>query len=209
MRAGLHACALRRVPCYIASVRRYALLLALLSALVFAGCAKNVNRQIKEAVAHFDNLDLSENEIEILSTQEIGGNAIAQVQIKTAVKLVKKNGQWVMDEVRIGDRRWEKADHIRAVLRSQRTETTRKRLQLIGEGIRRYVERQGALPQVSDFDGLVAVLTPEYLPEVIALDAWSNEYAYRRVSPHLVEVRSSGPDRLYGTEDDLTERIEK
>ncbi len=184
-------------------------MLALLSALVFAGCAKNVNRQIKEAVAHFDNLDLSENEIEILSTQEIGGNAIAQVQIKTAVKLVKKNGQWVMDEVRIGDRRWEKADHIRAVLRSQRTETTRKRLQLIGEGIRRYVERQGALPQVSDFDGLVAVLTPEYLPEVIALDAWSNEYAYRRVSPHLVEVRSSGPDRLYGTEDDLTERIEK
>jgi len=190
-------------------VRRYALSLALLTVLGLAGCAKNVNRQIKEAVAHFDNLDLSENEIEILSTQELGGQAIAQVQIKTAVKLAKKNDRWVVDEVRIGDRRWEKADHIRAVLRSQRTETTRKELQAIGSGIRRYSEREGNLPQVSDFRALVAVLTPQYLPEAMDLDAWSNAYAYRRVSPQVVEVRSSGPDRLYGTQDDLTERIEK
>ncbi len=196
-------------PCYISVVRRYALSLALLSALVLGGCAKNVNRQIKEAVAHFDNLDLSENEIEILSTQELGGNAIAQVKVKTAVKLVKKNGKWVVDEVRIGDRRWEKADHIRAVLRSQRTETTQKQLQSIGDGIRRYTERQGTLPQVSDFQNLVAVLTPQYLPEVMMLDAWSNAYAYRRVSPQVVEIRSSGPDGLYDTQDDLTERIEK
>ncbi len=168
-----------------------------------------MNRQIKEAVAHFDNLDLSEDEIEILSTQELGGNAIAQIKVKTAVKLVKKNGQWVVDEVRIGDRRWEKADHIRAVLRSQRTETTRKQLQSIGDGIRRYLERQGTLPQVSDFQDLVAVLTPQYLPEVVMLDAWSNAYAYRRVSSQVTEIRSSGPDGLYGTQDDLIERIEK
>ncbi len=196
-------------PCYISSVRRYALSLALLSALVLAGCAKNVNRQIKEAVSHFDNLDLSENEVEILSTQELGSSAVAQVQIKTAVKLVKKKGQWVVDEVRIGDRRWEKADHIRAILRSQRTETTQEQLQSISDGLRRYLDRQGTLPQVSDFPGLVAVLTPQYLPEVMLLDAWSNPYAYRRVSPQVAEVRSSGPDGLYGTQDDLMERIEK
>jgi hypothetical protein len=190
-------------------VRRYALSLALLSVLVLGGCAKNVNRQIKEAVAHFDNLDLSENEVEILSTQELGGNAIAQVKIKTAVKLVKKKDQWVVDEVRIGDRRWEKADHIRAVLREQRTATTQKQLQSIRDGIRRYLDGHGALPEVSDFQGLVAVLTPQYAPEVMALDAWSNAYAYRRVSPQVAEVRSSGPDGLFGTQDDLTERIEK
>jgi len=196
-------------PCYISSVRRYAWSLALLSVFALAGCAKNVNRQIKEAIAHFDNLDLSEDEIKILSAQELGSSAVAQVEIKTAVKLVEKNGKWVVDEVRIGDRRWEKADHIRAVLRSQRTETTRKQLQSIGAGIRRYLERQGALPQVSDFQGLVAVLTPQYLSEVVMLDAWSNAYAYRRVSPQVAEVRSSGPDGLFGTQDDLTERIEK
>jgi len=190
-------------------VRRYAWSLALLSVFALAGCAKNVNRQIKEAIAHFDNLDLSEDEIKILSAQELGSSAVAQVEIKTAVKLVEKNGKWVVDEVRIGDRRWEKADHIRAVLRSQRTETTRKQLQSIGAGIRRYLERQGALPQASDFQGLVAVLTPQYLPEVVMLDAWSNAYAYRRVSPQAAEVRSSGPDGLFGTQDDLTERIEK
>jgi len=191
-------------------VRTYARLsLVLLSALVLGGCAKNVNRQIKEAVAHFDNLDLSENEVEILSTQELGSSAIAQVQVKTAVKLIKRNGQWIVDEVRIGDRRWEKADHIRAVLRSQRTQTTQNQLQSISHGLRRYLDRKGTVPQVPDFQGLVNVLTPQYLPEVIALDAWSNAYAYRRISPQAAEIRSSGPDGLYGTQDDLTERVQK
>jgi len=190
-------------------VRKHALWLALASALVLGGCAKNVNRQIKEAVAHFDNLDLSESEIEILSTQELGSSAVAQVQIKTAVKLIKKNGQWVVDEVRIGDRRWEKADHIRAILGNERTATTRRQLDSIGAGIRRYAERHGAMPQVSDFQGLIAVLSPQYLPEVVMLDAWSNAYGYRRVSPDVAEVRSSGIDGLYGTPDDLTEKISR
>ncbi len=196
-------------PCYISSVRRYAPFVVLLAVMALAGCAKNVNRQIKEAVGHFDNLDLSEDEIKILSTQELGGQAIAQVEIKTAVKLVKKKGQWVVDEVRIGDRRWEKADHIRAILRSERTQTTRKQLQTISDGVRRYLESQGTVPQVADFDDLLAILTPQYLADVTPLDAWSNAYAYRRVSPQAAEVRSSGPDGLYGTQDDLTEKILK
>ena len=190
-------------------MRRYALSLALLSAFGLAGCAKNVNRQIKEAVAHFDNFDLSEDEVEIVSTEELGGNAIAQVKVKTAVKLVKKNGQWVVDEVRIGDRRWEKADHIRAVLRSQRTETTRKQLNSISEGVRRYLDNHDSFPQFSDFRELVGVLTPQYLRDVILLDAWSNPYACRRVSPQIVEIRSSGADGFFGTRDDLMQRVEK
>jgi hypothetical protein len=203
------ACAPRCQPCYISSVRLYALSVVLLSVLFLSGCAKNLDRQIKEAVAHFDNFDLSSSEVEVLSTQEVGGSATAQIRVKTAVKLVKKNGQWVVDEVRIGDRRWEKADHILAVLRTQRTEETRKELQLISEGIRRYLDRQGTLPQVSNFHDLVTVLIPQYLHQVVELDAWSNPFVYRRISPQVAEIRSNGADGLYGTQDDLTERIEK
>lgn len=190
-------------------MRRHAWLLVLVSGLALAGCSKKANLQIKEAVGHFDNLDLSDTEIEVLSTQEMGGQAIAEVRIKTAVKLVKQKGQWVVDEVRIGDRRWEKADHIRAVLRAERTQTTRKELQLIGEGIRRYLQNQGVVPEVADFDGLVSVLIPQYLGDAIVLDAWSNPFAYQKVSTQIAEIRSSGEDRLYGTPDDLIERIQK
>jgi len=168
-----------------------------------------VNRQIQNSVAHFDNLDLSQDEIEVISTQELGDHAVAQVKIKTAVKLTKQNGQWVIDEIRIGDRRWEKADHIRAILRSERTQTTRKQLQLLKDGVQLWAERHGSLPQAADFGALMAMLTPGYVPEVLATDAWSHPYIYRRLSPNTAEVRSPGPDGLPGTPDDLSERVEK
>ncbi|HXK62482.1 MAG TPA: type II secretion system protein GspG [Acidobacteriota bacterium] len=190
-------------------MRRYLLSLLLLLPVLTAGCGKNMNRQIREAVAKFDNMDLSEKDVKVLSVQKMGNQAVAEVEIKTAVKVSKQKDRWVIDEVRIGDRRWEKADHIRAALREQRFETTRKDLRTLAEGIRLWADRQGTLPPANDFPQLVDILSPEYLPRVIALDAWSNPYVYRSPAPQWAEVRSAGPDGKIDTPDDLTERVDR
>ena len=140
--------------CYISCVKHLKLVVPLLL-ILSAGCGKNINKQVQDAVRNFDNLGLTDKEIEVLSTQEMSGNAIAELKIRTAVKLVKKQGIWVVDEVRIGDRRWEKAEHILAVINQKRAETTRNMLEAIGSGIDRYTAANGRLPQGPGFRELV------------------------------------------------------
>jgi len=171
-----------------------------------AACGKNVNKQVQDAVSNFDNLQLTDQEIEVLSTQELAGNAIAEVKIRTAVKLVKKQGIWVIDEVRIGDRRWEKADHILAVINQKRTETTRDMIQAIGAGIDRYAAVNGRLPQAAGFRELVSTLSPDYLGDPVLLDAWSNPFSYKLLGNADYEVRSAGGDGMAGTPDDIVRR---
>jgi len=181
----------------------------ILFALLSVSCNKKINVQVADAVRHFDNFDLNEKEVKVLSTQEMGNSAIAEVEVKTALKLTRRNGRWEIDEVRIGDRRWEKADHIRAVLNEGRRQTTARELENISAAIRRYSEQQGKTPAVSDFRSLMNALTPGYLATPYSVDAWAVPYQYRRLSVTGFEVSSAGPDRQPGTADDLVEKIER
>ena len=191
--------------CYISCVKHLKLVVPLLL-ILSAGCGKNINKQVQDAVRNFDNLGLTDKEIEVLSTQEMSGNAIAELKIRTAVKLVKKQGIWVVDEVRIGDRRWEKAEHILAVINQKRAETTRNMLEAIGSGIDRYTAANGRLPQGPGFRELVSVLSPDYLGDPALLDAWANPFSYRLLGNADYEVRSAGADGRTGTPDDIVKR---
>ncbi len=174
--------------------------------LLSASCGKNINKQVQDAVRNFDNLQLTDSEIEVLRTQEMSGHAVAEVKIRTALKLVKKQGHWVVDEVRIGDRRWEKADHIRAVLNQKRAETTRGQADLVASAIEQYAAENGRVPAASDFRELVGSLSPQYLADPVLLDAWSNPLSYRALSNADFEIRSAGADGRTWTPDDIVRR---
>jgi hypothetical protein len=174
--------------------------------LVLTSCA--TNRQIKDAVRHFDQMELGENQVKVLSTQEMGDHMIAEVEIRTAVRMKRSPGGWEIEEVRIGDRRWERADHIRSALNTEREQTTRRDLHLVSDALRRFAEQnEGRMPEAEDFGELMSILTPEYMIPVIRIDAWSNPYVYRRLSPSLAEARSLGADGQQDTADDLVERV--
>lgn len=177
---------------------------AVLALLALTSCAKRLDRQVQETVRIFDNTLLSADKIEVQSVQKSGNHIIAEIKVATAVKMAKKEGKWVIEEIRIGDRRWEKAEHILAVINEQRSKTTRRQLDLLLEGIQRFADLSGEVPQVTSFEALVDVLSPQYLDEIIRIDAWSRPFSYRSLSSKSHELRSAGPDGTFGTQDDLT-----
>lgn len=184
-------------------MRKFASGTFFLALLACSGCGKKIERQVQEAVRLFDNALLSADQVEVKSVTKSGDLVIAEIQVATAVKMVKKNGTWVVDEIRIGDRRWEKAEHILAVINEERKEATREQLGLISEGIRRYAEKHGQVPQVTRFEALVDVLASHYVGPVVRIDAWSNSFAYRPLSLNAYDLRSAGPDGALGTADDV------
>ena len=199
------ASALRAFPRYaiLANVKRLVLFLILLGSL---GCGKNLERQVQEQVRTFDQASLSDQQVEVLNVQEIGDHAVAEVRITTAVRLVKKDGTWVIEEFRIGDRRWERAEHILAVINEKRTETTLQQMDLITEGIRRYTALNHQIPQVSSFEDLMDLLSPQFQDRVVRIDAWSNPFSYQTIGTDKYDLKSAGPDGNLETPDDLVVR---
>lgn len=162
-----------------------------------------MERQIQATVANFDGLALPRESVEVQSVQVLGDHAVAEVEVKTALKLIRKDGNWQIDEVRLGDRRWEKAEHILRILNQERTATTQEHLNLLVEGIEHYRRVQGRVPQVSDFEALVNHLTPYYMEPVVRIDAWSNPFSYEPLAPDQYDLRSAGPDGKLQTPDDV------
>lgn len=171
--------------------------------LSIVSCGKRIDQQVKQTVRTFDNLSLSDKNIEVQDVRESGGQLVAQIKVTTAVKMIRKDGKWVIDEIRIGDRQWEKADHVVAILNQKRSETTRRQMNVVSASINRYLAEKGTLPEVGTYEALIDVLSPGYLGPVIRVDAWSNPFRYRALSQNNYELRSAGPDGAVGTQDDL------
>ena len=180
-------------------MRRRLIFLVLLS----ASCAKSVEKQVHDAVRTFDTVEFSDKQVKVEAIKYLGSHAVATVTVKTAVKMSKKENQWVIDEIRIGDRRWEKAEFIIAVLNEKRTARTRSDLRVLSEGIHLYRNEHSSLPQARDFQELIDALSPKYLDQVTRLDAWSNPFSYKSLSASDYDLRSAGPDGRMNTPDDL------
>jgi hypothetical protein len=181
-------------------MHRFALFLVLVATI---SCGKSVEKQIRAQVRTFDGASLDEKQVEVTNVQEMGDHATAEVRITTGVKMVKENGKWVIEEFRISDRRWEKTEHILALINEQRTTTTLEQINLMTEGIERYAKLNQRIPQISDSEALAAILFPRFQGQFTPTDAWANPFYYRPRGDRKYELRSLGPDGRFGTPDDL------
>ncbi|MBI4444490.1 MAG: type II secretion system protein GspG [Acidobacteria bacterium] len=183
------------------------LLLPLAVAVLNAACGRDLGRQIQETVRVFDNLRLRPDQIEVENVQPSGKEElVAEIRVRTAVRMLKKGDKWVIEEIRLGDRHWEKAEHVLAVLNQRRSSATLSQMHSIAEKVLSYSKQHGQLPQVSSFESLIDVLSPEHLAQAIRLDAWSQPYSYRALSSSEFELRSAAADGQFGTPDDLIVR---
>jgi hypothetical protein len=179
--------------------------LTILLLLTLPGCGKKIDKQIRDAVRHFDGAELPKDSVEVIGVQQSQNAAVAEVQVTTAFKLIKKDGKWVVDEVRIGENRWEKADHILASLHLERVKTTEAELNAVSEAVERYREETGSIPQAGSFRELVDQLAPAYLTYVIRRDSWDKEFRYE-ISDKDYSLISAGPDGRFLTADDVIKR---
>lgn len=166
-------------------------------------CQKSLNEQVRDQIRTLDSAELDPETIDVLEVRQSGDQAVAEVTIKTAVRMRKEGNKWVLREVRLGDRRWESVDRILEAIEKSRQEKTVKQMDQVTAGIKKYLQEEGKVPLVKSFETLVDTLNPEYLPSVIRIDAWWNPYRYSVMTVSEFELRSAGPDGRFGTGDDL------
>ena len=130
-------------------------------------------------------------------------DAVAEATLQAAFRFEKVDGKWVIREVRLGKRPWERLDDIVRALEQVKTEQTRKLLERVAASLDKYREANGALPDFQDYVSLSDALSPKYMSPLIREDAWQNPLAAYRSAPATVRLLSAGSDGKIGTPDDI------
>ena len=147
---------------------------------------------------------LEKKDVEVVNVMQTSGSeAIAETTLKTAFRIEKTGGKWVIREVRIGHGQWEKVSNLYETIERVKIEETGEMLNRLQEAIRKYRDATGKLPEFKDYIGLSDLLSPTYITPLIRLDSWRNPFWADRASTGSIIVRSAGPDGRYFTDDDL------
>lgn len=143
-------------------------------------------------------------DISIESVQSLGGNtAIAEARVRTALRLERVGGTWVVREVRIGRRPWERLDTLLAAVERAKGDETRKTLDRIADALARYRTQRGKIPDFNDYVALSDALHPDFLNPLVRDDAWQRPLAAYRTDADTVRIVSPGPDGKLGSSDDI------
>src|SRR5712692_160074 len=173
--------------------------------LLLSGCASRALTKagVREALLKGPGIELKKNEVEIEEVSESGQHAIVKARLHTALKYEKVGNQWVLKEVRLGDRHWESLDVLVKALNQERAERARLMLNEISAAMEKYRQARGQYPNVPSYEALIDQLAPQYLPEIIRLDPWSRPFQYQYLSPSSYRLWSNGADGKPGTADDI------
>jgi hypothetical protein len=192
---------------YLAFMR---FLFPLLCILLAAGCAgrKIGNNNARDVILELPQSALEKEDVEVIKVTQISGaEAIAETQLKTAFRLEKVKGAWIVREVRIGHGQWEKVNNLAAALEAVKADETRKMLDQVAGAVRKYRESTGNLPVFKDYIALSDQLSPQYLTPLIRLDSWRQPLEAERPNAETILLRSAGPDGKFGTEDDIRHAV--
>jgi hypothetical protein len=147
---------------------------------------------------------LQKEDVEVVRIHHAGAaEAVVETRLRTAFRMEKVRGEWMVREVRIGNGQWEKVGDLARALEAVKIEETRRALDRIADAIGRYRETLGRLPDFKDFVSLSDLLSPAFLTPLIRVDSWNRPLEADRRGPDSILIRSAGPDGRYGTSDDI------
>jgi hypothetical protein len=192
---------------YLACMR---FLFPLLCILLTVWCAgRNIgNNNARDVILELPQSTLEKEDVEVIKVSQISGTeAIAETQLKTAFRLEKVKGAWIVREVRIGHGQWEKANNLAAALEAVKADETRKMLDQVAGAVRKYRESTGNLPVFKDYIALSDQLSPQYLTPLIRLDSWRHPLEAERPNAETILLLSAGPDGKFGTADDIRHTV--
>ena len=180
---------------------RIALLLCLF---LLMGCGGRTltKKMARNQIAGFEGT-LDQKDIDIDSVNQSGASAIAEARVRAAFKLEKVNDAWVVREIRVGNRPWEKVEDILRALDQIKTQRTRELLGQVMAAVERYRVKVGHLPSFTDYISLSDLLSPNFLSPLIREDSWQRPLAAYKSGPDGIRLVSPGADGLPGTADDI------
>ena len=180
-------------------------ILLLLAGVLLISCGTRQEKRIAQSVDSLQIAGLGENDLKVSSFQPHGKDEVILVADIHTAFLMKKNsrGQWEIQSVRLGDRNWEDAKDFAQALNQVRLQRVRGDFEKLGNGIEKYASQTKGLPAVQGIGPLVDLLFPTYMTKAVRIDPWSIEYNYQLNSPTSYTLISAGPDRKFGTADDI------
>jgi type II secretion system (T2SS) protein G len=184
--------------------RKISFVVAVLSLLAAGALADQLAaREARQKIADALGMDKADG-VHIRSISSgLASDAVVEVTIDAAFHLDKdRSGNWIVKEVRTGDRRWESIDLIRTAIQKEKVLRTAADMRTLAGAIDAFRRDKGGYVTAETGRALVDALYPAYLTPIIRLDAWSNEFEYRG-SRNGYRLASSGPDGQPGTGDDI------
>lgn len=170
-----------------------------------ASCLGSKKKRLANNIESLQIANLPAKDITVLSVEEHGkGEALWKVDIHTAF-LMKRNsrGEWEIQSIRLGDRRWEEVRHFVEALNQARIQQVKKDFEKLATAIDKYQAKTKSYPLAQSIADLTDLLHPNYLPEVLRVDPWGTEYNIHLDAQGKFELITAGPDRKFGTNDDV------
>jgi hypothetical protein len=183
---------------------------ALICVLFFTGCAaRTINHNLaRDIIVDIPQGALEKEDVDVIKLSGIGGSeAIAETLLKTAFRLEKVKGQWVVREIKLGHGQWEKIGNLTEAIERVKIEETKILVDRIVEAIQKFRESTGSLPAFKDHVALLDQLSPKYVTPLIRLDSWRQPLDATHSDANTIQVCSAGPDGKFRTTDDICKTI--
>jgi hypothetical protein len=188
-------------------MNRASLLIAF-AALFVSGCggARLSHDEIRKQIAEIGGSTLNPKSVAVRRVVSQSGNtAIAETTVELAVQFERSSSSspWRIAAVRLGDQDWVSLPELITALNEGRRRETTASLEKLATGIASYRRRNGgSAPIARDIVTLTDVLHPNYMTDLVRLDAWGNPIQYE-VTGSRIQLRSFGADGVPGTADDV------
>ncbi len=185
--------------------RAIILAFVLTTLVLLASCGQGQQKRLDADLQDLHIAHLNPKDVKVNSVEEQGGNeAIVEAEIHTTF-LMKKNaqGKWEIQSVRLGDRQWEDAKLFAEAYNEAKAKQVHQDFDLFASAIDKYVIKTHHPPSANSIVEINDLLYPDYLPHVLRLDPWSKEYEFRMGPGESFTLISAGPDRKFGTADDI------
>ena len=160
-------------------------------------------KHARELLRRLGGAELKPDQVRIKTVSSgLGGNAVVEAQIETAVRFKQEKGEWKVADIRLGDQHWESVELVTEALRREKIRRTEVVLQRLAKALEVHREERGGYVVAENFDQLLDKLAPQSLPMPVRFDLWEQPLLYRGTASEY-RLNSSGPDLQAGTGDDL------
>lgn len=160
-------------------------------------------KHARELLRKLGGAELKPDQVRIKTVSSgLGGNAVVEAQIETAVRFKQEKGEWKVADIRLGDQHWESVELITEAIRREKIRRTEELLQRLAKALEAHKEERGGYVVAENFDQMLEQLAPRYLPMPVRFDLWERPLLYRGTANEY-RLRSSGPDLKAETGDDL------
>jgi len=159
--------------------------------------------EARRLIATIGGIQLPKENVHVRRIDRLGGrDAVVEAFVLTAFKFTRRDDEWEITEVRVGDRQWESVELVTTAVRAEKIRRTIADLQEVAAAVEAFRKERGFYPAVADFAALVDQLAPTYLKRVIREDWWHRPFRYGLTRAGY-RLESLGPDGKPNTGDEI------